>query len=168
MGRSGILVGIAATVLLAGSAWAWQGPASEPAEETPAAVKSMDTNAEQAPPPTTTTGKGRPGGIFGDQTLMLLLMLGVFFLIWFWMSRGRGKEQKRRAEMLATLKKGDKITTIGGIVGTVIEVKSDEVVVKVDESANVRMKFARWAIRGVGDAAKAEHPEQAQKEVSKE
>ena len=58
--------------------------------------------------------------------------------------------------MLNELKKGDKITTIGGIVGTVIEVRDDEVTVKVDETNNIRMKFARWAIRGVGATAKSE------------
>ena len=67
--------------------------------------------------------------------------------------------------MLSSLKKGDKITSIGGIVGTVIEVRDDEVTVKVDETGNVRMKFARWAIRGVGDAARAEDPNQAEKKT---
>jgi preprotein translocase subunit YajC len=66
--------------------------------------------------------------------------------------------------MLSSLRKGDKITTIGGVVGTVMEVRDDEITVKVDESGNVRMKFARWAIRGVGDLAKVESPAQAAKQ----
>ena len=91
----------------------------------------------------------------------LLLMIGAFFLLYMWMGRGRRKEQQRRRAMLADLKKGDKVTTIGGIVGTLMEIRDDEVTVKVDESANVRMRFARWAVRGVGDVAKAENPAQA-------
>ena len=56
--------------------------------------------------------------------------------------------------MLSSLKKGDKVTSIGGIVGSVIEIREDEITVKIDETNNVRMKFARWAIRGVGAEAK--------------
>jgi preprotein translocase subunit YajC len=60
-------------------------------------------------------------------------------------------------------KKGDKITTIGGVIGTVVEVREDEVMVKTDESANVRMKFARWAIRGVGEDARTTSPDDDKK-----
>jgi len=106
--------------------------------------------------------KGRPrGGLRGSWPL--LLMIGGFFLLYIWMSRGRRKEQQRRQQMLNSLKKGDKVTTIGGIIGTVIEVRGDELTVKVDESSNTRMKFARWAIRGVGEAAKAENPQEARR-----
>lgn len=102
---------------------------------------------------------GKPAG----QPYMLILMFGAIALLWFWSSRGRKKEANRRKEMLSQLKKGDKITTIGGIVGTVVEVRDDEVMVKTDESANVRMKFARWAIRQVGQDGKSEGPDEANK-----
>jgi len=59
--------------------------------------------------------------------------------------------------MLAALKKGDKVTSIGGIVGTIMDVREDEVVVKVDEGNNIRMRFARWAIRGIGEKGKDEN-----------
>jgi preprotein translocase subunit YajC len=86
-------------------------------------------------------------------------MVGGFILLYVWMGRSRRKQESKRKEMLAALKKGDKVTSIGGIVGTVIEVREDEITVKVDETNNVRMKFARWAIRGVGEAAKTQGPE---------
>jgi len=92
---------------------------------------------------------------------IMLVLVGGFVLLYVWMSRGKKKEQQRRKEMLEALKKGDKITTIGGIVGTVMNVRDDEVTIKVDESSNTRMIFARWAVRGVGEAGKAEKPEQA-------
>ena len=76
----------------------------------------------------------------------------------FWSSRGRRKQETKRKEMLASLKKGDKVTSIGGIVGTIIEVRDDEVVAKIDD--NVRVRFARWAIRGTGEEAKTTTPEQ--------
>jgi len=87
------------------------------------------------------------------------IMLGGFLLLYFWMSRGRRKKETKRKEMLANLKKGDKVTSIGGIVGTVIEIRENELTVKVDENNNVRIRFARWAIRGVGEEAKTEKPE---------
>lgn len=106
---------------------------------------------DKAPPET----KKEPGGLFGGN--MLFIMIGVFILMYFLMSRGKRKQEKKRKSMLSELKKGDKITTIGGIVGTVIEVKEDEVTVKVDETNNIRMRFARWSIRGVGAGAKTEN-----------
>ena len=102
----------------------------------------------------------KPGFLDGKW---MFIMIGGFLLLWFWMGRGRKKEQQKRKQMLEAIKKGDKVTSIGGIIGTVVDVRDDEVTVKVDESGNVRMRFARWAIRGVGDAAKAEKPDDAEK-----
>lgn len=99
----------------------------------------------------------------GPGSWLLPVMIGGFLLLYIWMSRGKKKEQARRKEMLESLKKGDKVTTIGGVVGTVMNVKDDEVTVKVDETTNTRMTFARWAVRGIGDAAKAESPREAEK-----
>lgn len=98
------------------------------------------------------------GGLFGGSNF-LFIMIGGFILLYFLMSRGRRKQAAKRKEMLSALKKGDKITTIGGVVGTVMEVREDEVTVKVDETNNIRVRFARWSIRGIGDTAKAERPE---------
>jgi preprotein translocase subunit YajC len=89
----------------------------------------------------------------------LFIMIGGFILLYVWMGRSRRKQEAKRKAMLANLKKGDKVTSIGGIIGTVIEVREDEVTVKVDETNNVRMKFARWAIRGVGEEARTDSPE---------
>ena len=51
--------------------------------------------------------------------------------------------------MLDNMKRGDRIQTIGGILGTVVEVREGEVVVKVDESNNTKIKFSRSAIQRV-------------------
>jgi preprotein translocase subunit YajC len=92
---------------------------------------------------------------FGSMTMWIVL-IGGFILLYWWSNRSRRKQEAKRKEMLSSLKKGDKVTSIGGIIGTVIEVREDEVTVKVDETNNVRMRFARWAIRGVGEEAKTE------------
>ncbi len=137
----------------------------------PAPVDETDGSGQpqgEAPKePATQPGGGAAGGNgggspFGSMKLMII-MVGGFFLLYIWMGRSRRKQKRQRQEMLTSLKKGDKITSIGGIVGTVIEVRDDEVTVKVDETGNVRMKFARWAIRGVGEVGKAENPDQAEK-----
>ena len=96
------------------------------------------------------TGDGGPGGppsqpgIF--NFLPLFLILAVFFVF---MMGGQRKEKKRRAKMLAGIGKGDKVQTVGGILGTIVEMRETEVVLKVDENANTRIKFSRSAIQSV-------------------
>lgn len=76
----------------------------------------------------------------------ILLMIVVF--LW-WTSRSRSKERQKFEDMLNSLKRNDKIQTIGGILGTVVETRGNEVVVKVDETSNVKMRFNRSAIKEV-------------------
>lgn len=141
------------------SAWAQAKPADETAvpdarEDSGSATTESAQETDQKGEAKTQPAGGKPdGGLFGNPRI-LIVMVAVMALLWWWMGRGRRKEQHRHKEMLSALKKGDKVTSIGGIIGTVIEVKDKEVVVKVDESSNVRMKFLRSAIRSVGDAGK--------------
>ena len=79
--------------------------------------------------------------------MLLLIMFFAVFLI-FTMG-GQRKEKKKRAAMLASLAKGHKIQTVGGILGTIVEVREQEVLVKVDENTNSRLRFARSAIQSV-------------------
>lgn len=88
-----------------------------------------------------------------NPMILLIAMLGVFYLmIW----RGQSKEKKKKQDMLSAIGKNDRVMTIGGIIGTVVTVKEDEVVVKVDESTNTKMTFTRRAIQkvfGPGESA---------------
>jgi len=105
--------------------------------------------------------KGDKGGSgFGNQQMLLLLMVGAFVLFYIWMGSSRRKQEKKRRAMLANIKKGDKVTSIGGIIGTVVETREDEVIMKIDD--NSRIHLARWALRGVGEEGKAEQQGQAQ------
>lgn len=99
----------------------------------------------------------------GPDTILFVVLIGGVVLMWIWMGRGRRKQETKHKEMLANLKKGDKIVTIGGIIGTVIEVRPDEVTVKVDETNNVRMKFTRRAIAAVGEDARTTNPDDDKK-----
>jgi preprotein translocase subunit YajC len=84
--------------------------------------------------------------LFARQFLPLILLIGVFFWI---MSRGRAKEQQRYRQMLGNLKKSDRVQTIGGILGVVTDVREHEVVLKVDETNNVKIRFNKSAIKEV-------------------
>jgi len=89
--------------------------------------------------------------------LNLILMFAVFGIIFYLIAlRPRRKEQKTREQMLGSLKKYDKVMTIGGIIGTVMEVREDEVIIKVDDSSNTRIKFTRGAIQRVLSSSETE------------
>lgn len=91
-------------------------------------------------------------GAAANSPNMLYLFLPVAFVFIFIMwtsSSSQKKEKRKREEMLAGLGKHDKVQTIGGVIGSVVEVKDTEVVLKVDESNNIKMKFARSAIQNV-------------------
>ncbi len=90
----------------------------------------------------------------------LPVMIGGFVLLYIFMGRGRRKRESKRKEMLSSMKKGDRVITIGGIVGTIIETREDEIVVKVDD--NTRLKFSRWAIRNAGEEVKNEKKQDTQ------
>jgi preprotein translocase subunit YajC len=76
----------------------------------------------------------------------LLLAIGVYMLV---LASYNRKEKKQYQQMLANLKKNDRVMTIGGIVGSVVSATPEEVVVKVDESNNVKVTFVRSAIKKV-------------------
>lgn len=153
---------VAALVLLAGQAVpAW----AQEVTSAPAVIEEEGSAGGEPQPEAAGQPQTRPAGqptvtkkkpSMFDNMWPLFIMVGGFFLLYMWMGRSRKKQQRQRREMLAALKKGDKVTTIGGIVGTVIEVREEEVTVKVDETGNVRMKFARWSVRGVGETGRAE------------
>ncbi len=95
--------------------------------------------------PTTAPAQG-PGNPFGGMLIPIVLAMVAF---WWIMSRGQKRERQKYADMLAALKRNDRVQTVGGILGTVVDVRDDEVVLKVDESNNVKMRFARSAIKEV-------------------
>jgi preprotein translocase subunit YajC len=89
----------------------------------------------------------------GLSPVIWLLPLALVFIM---MSMGGRKEKKKRAKMMAAMGKGDKVQTVGGILGTVVELRDDEIVVKVDENANTRLRFARSAIQSILESKNAD------------
>ena len=83
---------------------------------------------------------GQQGGGW-QMWIMLALIFGV---MWFFMIRPQRKQQKELQKFRDSLKKGDKVVTIGGIYGTVCEVKEDSVLIEVDN--NVKIRVSKQAI----------------------
>lgn len=80
--------------------------------------------------------------------LMSVLPFGLIILIfYFFIIRPQNKKQKETEKMLAALKKGDKIVTVGGIHGVISSTKEKTVIVKVDD--NTKIEFSRAAIATV-------------------
>lgn len=97
-----------------------------------------------APPP-----GARPPAQDSSFMLIFAMLLAVMVFMMVMRSRREKREQEKRAQMLANLSKNDRVMTIGGVIGTVVSVKDNAVVLKVDESTNTRMTFARRAIQQV-------------------
>ena len=106
-----------------------------------------------------------PAAGMGSTMIMLVLMLA---LMYFMLIRPENKRKKEAEQMRAALKAGDNITTIGGITGTVVDVKEDKFVLETSAD-RVRIEFAKFALsenhtaaaRAVAESKKAK--EQAAK-----
>ena len=100
------------------------------------------------------TDTGLTGGM-GTSVIMLVAMLAIFY---FMLIRPENKRKKEAEQMRSAVKTGDKITTIGGIIGTVVHVKDDKIVVETGAD-QVRIEFAKWAISTNETAAEAKKAE---------
>ena len=85
----------------------------------------------------------------GSSIFMLIAMLAVFY---FMLIRPENKRKKEAEQMRSTVKKGDKITTIGGIVGTVVDVKDSRIVIETSAD-QVRIELEKWALSANETAA---------------
>ena len=74
--------------------------------------------------------------------IMIVAMIAVFY---FLMIRPENKRKKEAEQMRSAVKSGDQITTIGGIMGTVVSVKDDKFVMETGAD-QVRIEMAKWAI----------------------
>jgi len=87
-----------------------------------------------------------PGGGSGSITMLLpLLLIPVLYLV---MIRPQQKRQKQWQQMLSSIKAGDRVTTAGGIRGTIISIKDDVIIIKVAPDG-VKMEVAKNAIASV-------------------
>ena len=94
-------------------------------------------------------GQQQPSGPMGMlMSLMPMILLIVVF--YFILIRPQKKKEKETKNMLANLKVGDQITTIGGIVGTVARIKDEKIVVESGTNSEKQLiMMERWAVRSV-------------------
>lgn len=97
------------------------------------------------------------GGLLG----MLFPMLALLAVFYFMLIRPENKRKKEAEQLRSNIKNGDKITTIGGIMGTVVDVKSESFVIETSAD-QVRIEFAKWAL-STNDSAAAAAKEEAKK-----
>ena len=98
-------------------------------------------------------------GSLASPFIMLILMLVVFY---FMLIRPENKRKKEAEQMRSSVKVGDKVTTIGGIIGVVVNVKDDKFVLETGAD-QVRIEFAKWAL-STNETAAAAAQEKAKKE----
>ena len=99
----------------------------------------------------TTTAQG--GGM--TSLIMIVAMIAVFY---FLMIRPENKRKKEAEQMRSAVKKGDKVVTIGGITGTVVDVKDNKFVLETGAD-QVRIEFEKWALSTNETAAEAKKAE---------
>ncbi len=107
-------------------------------------VLDILAQATQKTTPTTTPTAPSSAALF----LPAMLVAVMVFMILSSRSQ-RKREERKRKELHDSLTKNQRVLTIGGVVGTVVSVKDDQVVVKVDESTNTKMTFLKSAIQRV-------------------
>ena len=97
-------------------------------------------------------------GGMGSTVLMLVVMVAVFY---FMLIRPENKRKKEAENMRSSVKVGDEVTTIGGIIGKVVNVKDDKFVMETSAD-QVRIEFAKWAL-STNETAAAAAKEEAKK-----
>ena len=109
---------------------------------------------------------GTPSAGMGSTVIMLVLMIAIFY---FMLIRPENKRKKEAEQMRGAVKKGDKIVTIGGIVGVVVDVKESRIVVETSAD-QVRIELEKWAISSnetATEAAKAAQEAKAKAKAAK-
>ncbi|MFH1371178.1 MAG: preprotein translocase subunit YajC [Planctomycetota bacterium] len=109
---------------------------AEPVGQEGQAITAVDSNAPA-------TGRGTTRSTPGYYQL---IFIAVIFVVMFMMFREPRRKQKQQQKMVQSLKKNDKVRTIGGIIGTVVDIKGDEIVLKVDEANNTKIRVLASAI----------------------
>lgn len=94
---------------------------------------------------------------FNIGDILFPLLLGVAF-VYFFIIKPQKREQDEKQKLLASLKKNDRVLTQGGMYGTIVNIKEDEVTLRVDDQAKVKVRFAKSAIARVLGTEAEEKP----------
>ncbi|MCC7406799.1 MAG: preprotein translocase subunit YajC [Phycisphaeraceae bacterium] len=132
-GDAGVATGAVGPGASASPAMDGQGPTMITGEAAPGTTSQPAAGAQPQPSP------------WG----MWLPIILVFVVFYFLLIVPQRREKKKRAELLAAVKKGDRVQTVGGMIGTVMDLRPNDVLLKVDENTNTRIRFSRSAIQAV-------------------
>jgi preprotein translocase subunit YajC len=79
------------------------------------------------------------------------IFMAVFLvaILYFMVIRPQKREADEKQKLLASLKKNDRVLTTGGMYGTIVNIKEDEVTLRVDDQAKVKVRFAKTAVAKV-------------------
>ena len=91
----------------------------------------------------------------GSTLFMLVMMIAIMYFV---MIRPENKRKKEAEQMRSAVKKGDKVVTIGGIVGVVVDVKDNKFVMETGAD-QVRIEFEKWALSSNETVAEAKKTE---------
>ena len=98
--------------------------------------------------PTSEAAAGTTGAAGGASQWGILIVMPLIILVFYFLvMRPQNKKQKEAKKMLEGLRKGDRIVTIGGLRGTVVSVKDDAVILKVDD--NTKLEYSKSAVATV-------------------
>lgn len=114
-------------------------------------IKLMILGADAAPGAGQPTPPQPPPGEAMTQLVIMFGSLGLIFYLLIW--RPESKRRKQQEQTLNSIKPKDKVVTVGGLYGTVVEVDKDDVVLVVDTKKEIKMRFRRRAIDVIESAA---------------
>ena len=97
-----------------------------------------------------------------SMIIILVVMVAVFY---FMIIRPEKKKKKEEEQLRSSLKVGDKITTIGGIVGKVVDLKDDNIVIETSMD-RVRMELAKWSVMTNNTAQEAAQKARAEAQAA--
>ena len=86
-------------------------------------------------------GAGGTGTMLPSLAMIVVMIAVCYFLL----IRPENKRKKQAEEMRNSLKKGDQITTIGGIIGKIVQVTDETIIIETSDD-RVRMELAKWAV----------------------
>lgn len=111
------------------------------AQVTPPAAESAATEAVD------TATKSQPG-LFDGMFMYLPLIIGVMFLYMLLLGKPQNKDNRKASELLANLKKNDRVVTAGGIIGTVVNFgqEAEHITLRIDDSSGTKLQVLKQSI----------------------
>ena len=102
----------------------------------------------------------------GSMLSMLLPFILMFVVMYFLILRPQKKKERERKALLSRIKKNDKVVTTGGVHGTITSVRENEIILRIDDAKDIKIKVDRSAVAAVLEVSHEEETEES-KEIAK-